>query len=71
MCPRGESTMCFLIKCKSTLFESQDFHYLIFGSNYDDEVGEMHVNKLLCLPVTVQELIRKDRGAVTVSSPIL
>ncbi|KHJ97112.1 hypothetical protein OESDEN_02914 [Oesophagostomum dentatum] len=45
----------------------EDFHYLIFGSNYDDEVGEMHVNKLLCLPVTVQELIRKDRGAVTTS----
>ncbi|KAK6766211.1 hypothetical protein RB195_025860 [Necator americanus] len=46
----------------------EDFHYLIFGSNYDDEVGEMQVSKLLCLPVTVQELTRKERGAVLASN---
>ncbi|WKY15899.1 hypothetical protein Q1695_000964 [Nippostrongylus brasiliensis] len=44
----------------------EDFHYLIFGSNYDDEVGEMQVNKLLCLPVTVQELTRRERSASAV-----
>ncbi|RCN38759.1 hypothetical protein ANCCAN_15319, partial [Ancylostoma caninum] len=44
----------------------EDFHYLIFGSNYDDEVGEMQVNKLLCLPVTVQELTRRERSVVSV-----
>uniref|UniRef100_A0A158QZR6 TBC1 domain family member 23 (inferred by orthology to a human protein) n=1 Tax=Nippostrongylus brasiliensis TaxID=27835 RepID=A0A158QZR6_NIPBR len=44
----------------------EDFHYLIFGSNYDDEVGEMQVNKLLCLPVTVQELTRRERTASAV-----
>ncbi|VDM74447.1 unnamed protein product [Strongylus vulgaris] len=46
-----------------------DFHYLIFGSNYDDEAGDLKVSKLLCLPVTVQELVKKDRAAVTVSFP--
>ncbi|VDK60228.1 unnamed protein product [Cylicostephanus goldi] len=45
----------------------EDFHYLIFGSNYDDEAGDLQVSKLLCLPVTVQELIKKDRAAVTAS----
>ncbi|VDP19245.1 unnamed protein product [Heligmosomoides polygyrus] len=44
----------------------EDLHYLIFGSNYDDEVGEVQVSKLLCLPVTLQELMRKERSAVTV-----
>nr|CDJ95921.1 TBC1 domain family member 23 [Haemonchus contortus] len=46
----------------------EDFHYLIFGSNYDDEVGEMQVSKLLCLPVTIQELTRKERSAVATSN---
>ncbi|EYB92723.1 hypothetical protein Y032_0190g1230 [Ancylostoma ceylanicum] len=46
----------------------EDFHYLIFGSNYDDEVGEMQVSKLLCLPVTVQELTRRERSVVSVSN---
>ncbi|VDM59848.1 unnamed protein product [Angiostrongylus costaricensis] len=44
----------------------ENLHYLIFGANYDDDVGEMQVSKLLCLPVTVQELIRKEHGAVGV-----
>uniref|UniRef100_A0A0K0D2X0 Rab-GAP TBC domain-containing protein n=1 Tax=Angiostrongylus cantonensis TaxID=6313 RepID=A0A0K0D2X0_ANGCA len=44
----------------------ENLHYLIFGANYDDDVGEMQVSKLLCLPVTVQELIRKEHGAVRV-----
>lgn len=46
----------------------EDFHCLIFGSNYDDEVGEMQVSKLLCLPVTVQELIGRERNAATGSN---
>lgn len=46
----------------------EDLHYLIFGSNYDDEVGEVQVSKLLCLPVTLQELMRKERSAVTSSN---
>ncbi|KAJ1364617.1 hypothetical protein KIN20_024741 [Parelaphostrongylus tenuis] len=46
----------------------EDLHYLIFGANYDDDVSEMQMSKLLCLPLTVQELVRKERGAVGTSN---
>ncbi|KJH44527.1 kelch repeat protein [Dictyocaulus viviparus] len=41
----------------------EDLHYLIFGSNYDDDAGEIQMSKLLCLPLAARELIRKEPRA--------
>lgn len=40
----------------------EDFHYKIFGANYDDEVGDFTITKMMCLPITVHEITRKERG---------
>ena len=48
----------------------EDFHYKIFGANYDDEVGEFTITKLMCLPITIHEITRKDRGSPLKSSTI-
>lgn len=47
----------------------EDYHYKLFGANYDDEVGDMSVSRIMCLPLTVHELTRKDRGTA-LTSPI-
>ncbi|CAL2051548.1 unnamed protein product [Caenorhabditis brenneri] len=45
----------------------KDFHYIIFGANFDEEVKEMQMNKMLCLPIPAIDLTANDEitsGAV-------
>ncbi|ULT84521.1 hypothetical protein L3Y34_013292 [Caenorhabditis briggsae] len=38
----------------------KDFHYIIFGANFDEEVKEMQMNKMLCLPIPAVDLTAND-----------
>lgn len=38
----------------------KDFHYIIFGANFDEEVREMQMNKMLCLPIPAIDLTSND-----------
>lgn len=37
----------------------QDFHCMLFGSNLLDDCSELPLNRLICLPISVQELYRR------------
>ncbi|CAD6190600.1 unnamed protein product [Caenorhabditis auriculariae] len=34
----------------------KEFHYLLFGANFDEEAGQIQVSKMLCLPVPAVDL---------------
>ncbi|CAI5455937.1 unnamed protein product [Caenorhabditis angaria] len=38
----------------------KDFHYVLFGANFDDEIGDIQVNKLLCLAIPAIDLASSD-----------
>ncbi|CAB01744.2 TBC1 domain family member 23 [Caenorhabditis elegans] len=38
----------------------KDFHYIIFGANFDEEVKEIQMNKMLCLPIPAIDLTSHD-----------
>ncbi|KAF1749144.1 hypothetical protein GCK72_025611 [Caenorhabditis remanei] len=38
----------------------KDFHYIIFGANFDEEIKEMQMNKMLCLPIPAIDLTSND-----------
>lgn len=38
----------------------KDFHYIIFGANFDEEVKEMQMNKMMCLPIPAIDLTSND-----------
>ncbi|PAV90049.1 hypothetical protein WR25_14873 isoform B [Diploscapter pachys] len=43
----------------------RDFHYVLFGANYDEEIAmTVPLNKMLCLPVSVQEITKRRREAI-------
>ncbi|CAB3400002.1 unnamed protein product [Caenorhabditis bovis] len=38
----------------------KEFHYLLFGANFDEEAGDLQVNKMLCLPIPAIDLTAND-----------
>ncbi|GMT36718.1 hypothetical protein PFISCL1PPCAC_28015 [Pristionchus fissidentatus] len=40
----------------------EDFHCMIFGANLLDEFNEVSLSKLICFPISNQELLRRERG---------
>lgn len=37
----------------------QDFHCMLFGSNLIDDYTDFPLNRLICLPVSAQEIFKK------------
>ncbi|GMR61732.1 hypothetical protein PMAYCL1PPCAC_31927, partial [Pristionchus mayeri] len=44
----------------------EDFHCMIFGANLLDEFNEVSLSKLICFPISNQELLRRERGGDSV-----
>lgn len=38
---------------------------MMFGSNLIDDFAEVQINKILCLPISIQEIYRKDKGSTS------
>lgn len=38
----------------------KEFHYVLFGANFDEDVKDLHLNKLLCLPIPAVDLTTND-----------
>lgn len=43
----------------------EDFHCMLYGSNFVDEYSEFPLNQLICLPISVQELYRRVLDGVS------